>query len=93
MLVITAFLFPAGCAAEPEEQGLTELAAEESAEQKADSAEGTDSRQTVQKERTAGRQRRKDRSVSMFAVQSVIPGSMSWMKAPACTRRLRLPGA
>ena len=46
MLVITAFLFPAGCAAEPEEQGLTELAAEESAEQKADSAEGTDSRQT-----------------------------------------------
>ena len=58
MLVITAFLFPAGCAAESEEQGLTELAAaggqtdtdpgsgpteEESAGRKTDGADGSDS--------------------------------------------------
>lgn len=61
MLVITAFLFPVGCAAEPEEQGLTELAAaggqtdtdpgsgpteEESAGQKTDGAAGSGSEQT-----------------------------------------------
>lgn len=75
MLIITAFLFPAGCAAGPEEQGLTELAAaggqtdtdpgsgpaeEDSAGQKADGADGS-----------AGGQTEDERSICIYVCGAV----------------------
>ena len=59
MLIITAFLFPAGCAAETEEHGLTEMAAAEEPSDADPGSGAADGDGTDLKEDGAGERRQK----------------------------------